>query len=69
MGNELGQWATFLRLSRAQEQSNACYHRVEVSQRKVDLSNSRLCRKWVECIDNDPLREFERKEEVGELLE
>ena len=46
-------------------------HRVviEVSQRKVDLSNSRLCRKWVECIDNDPLREFERKEEVGELLE
>jgi len=60
-----------------EHRNNPCMlpsHRViiEVSQRKatsVDLSNSRLCREWAECIDNDLLRELERKEEVGELLE
>jgi len=36
----------------------------------VDLSNSRLGRKWTECIDKEWLREVERKEkEVGNLLE
>ena len=36
----------------------------------VDLSTSRLGRKWTECIDNEWLREVEQKEkEVGNLLE
>jgi len=36
----------------------------------VDLSNSRLGRKWMECIDNEWLREVERKgKEMGNLLE
>jgi len=36
----------------------------------VDLSNSRLCRKWTECIDKEWLREVERKgKEMGNLLE
>ena len=35
----------------------------------MDLSNSRLSRKWTECIDKGWLREFEQKEkEVGNLL-
>jgi len=58
-----------------EHRNNSCmlpsYRVIEVSERKatsMDLSNSRLCRKWVECIDNDPLRELERKEEVEELL-
>ena len=37
---------------------------------KVDLSKSRLCRKWAECIDKEWLRELERKKkELGNLLE
>ena len=36
----------------------------------VDLSNSRLGRKWTECIDKEWLRELERKgKEIGRLLE
>jgi len=36
----------------------------------LDLSNSRLGKKWAECIDNGWLRGLEPKEkEVGELLE
>jgi len=36
----------------------------------VDLSNSRLGRKWMECIDKEWLREVERKgKEIGNLLE
>jgi len=36
----------------------------------VDLSNSRLGRKWMECIDNEWLREVERKgKEMGNVLE
>ena len=36
----------------------------------VDLSKSRLCRKWTECIDKEWLREVERKgEEMGNTLE
>ena len=36
----------------------------------VDLSNSRLCRKWMECIDSEWLRELKQKEqEVVCLLE
>jgi len=36
----------------------------------VDLSNSRLGRKWMECIDNEWLREVEQKgKEIGNLLE
>jgi len=36
----------------------------------LDLSNSRLGKKWAEGIDNGWLRELEQKEkEVGELLE
>ena len=36
----------------------------------LDLSNSRLGRKWTECINNGWLRELEKKEkEVGKLLE
>jgi len=51
-----------------------CNHRrvvIGVSQKKatnVDPSNSALGRKWVECIDKEPLRERKEKE-VGELLE
>ena len=37
---------------------------------RVDLSKSRLCRKWTECIDKEWLREVERKgKEMGNLLE
>jgi len=37
---------------------------------KVDLSNSRLGRKWMECIDKEWLRELERKgKEIGNVLE
>jgi len=37
---------------------------------RVDLSKSRLCRKWTECIDKEWLREVERKgEEMGNVLE
>ena len=36
----------------------------------VDVSNSRLGRKWMECIDNEWLREVERKgKEMGNVLE
>jgi len=36
----------------------------------VDLSNSRLGRKWTECIDKEWLREVERKgKEMGNVLE
>jgi len=36
----------------------------------VDLSNSRLYRKWTECIDKEWLREVERKgKEIGHVLE
>jgi len=36
----------------------------------LDLSNSRLGRKWTECIDKEWLRELEKKEkEMGNLLE
>ena len=36
----------------------------------VDLSNSRLCRKWTECIDKEWLREVEQKgEKIGNVLE
>jgi len=36
----------------------------------VDLSTSRLGRKWTECIDNEWLREVERKgKEIGNVLE
>jgi len=36
----------------------------------VDLSNSRLCNKWTECVDKEWLKEVERKgKEVGNLLE
>ena len=36
----------------------------------VDLSKSRLCRKWTECIDKEWLREVERKgEKIGNVLE
>ena len=36
----------------------------------LDLSNSRLGRKWTECIDKEWLRDIEKKEkEVGKLLE
>jgi len=36
----------------------------------VDLSTSRLGRKWMECIDNEWLREVERKgKEMGNQLE
>jgi len=36
----------------------------------VDLSNSRLGRKWTECIDNEWLREVEQKgKEMGNVLE
>ena len=36
----------------------------------LDMSNSRLGRKWTECIDKEWLREMEKKEkEVGKLLE
>jgi len=36
----------------------------------LDLSNSRLCRKWTECINKRWLRELEQKEkEIGNLLE
>jgi len=36
----------------------------------VDLSNSRLGRKWMECIDNEWLGEVERKgKEMGNVLE
>jgi len=35
-----------------------------------DLSNSRLGKKWTECIDKEWLRELEQREkEVGNLLE
>jgi len=37
---------------------------------RVDLSKSRLCRKWTECIDKGWLREAERKgKEMGNALE
>jgi len=37
---------------------------------KVDLSNSRFGRNWTECIDNEWLRELERKgKEIGNVLE
>jgi len=37
--------------------------------RMLDLSNSRLCKKWTECIDEGWLRGLERKEkEIGNLL-
>jgi len=37
---------------------------------RVDLSKSRLCRKWTECIDKEWLREVERKgKEMGNVLE
>jgi len=36
----------------------------------LDMSNSRLGRKWTECIDKEWLKEIEKKEkEVGKLLE
>jgi len=36
----------------------------------VDLSTSRLGRKWTECIDKEWLRQVERKgKEIGNLLE
>ena len=36
----------------------------------VDLSNSRLCGRWTECIDKGWLKELEQKEkDVGRLLE
>jgi len=36
----------------------------------LDMSNSRLGRKWTECIDKEWLRDMEKKEkEVGKLLE
>jgi len=36
----------------------------------VDISNSRLCGKWTECIDKEWVREVEQKEkEVRNLLE
>jgi len=36
----------------------------------LDLSNSRLGRKWTECIDKEWLRDIEKKEkEIGKLLE
>ena len=36
----------------------------------LELSNSRLCKKWTECIDKGWLRELEQKEkEIGNLLE
>jgi len=36
----------------------------------VDLSNSRLGRKWMECIDKEWLREVEQKgKEIGNVLE
>jgi len=36
----------------------------------LDMSNSRLGRKWTECINNGWLRELEKKEkEVEKLLE
>ena len=41
-----------------------------IAQASVDLSCSRLGRKWTECIDKEWLREVEQKgKEVGELLE
>jgi len=37
---------------------------------RVDLSKSRLCRKWTECIDQEWLREVERKgKDMGNVLE
>jgi len=37
---------------------------------RVDLSKSRLGRKWTECIDNEWLREVEQKgKEMGNMLE
>jgi len=37
---------------------------------RVDLPKSRLCRRWAECIDNEWLRELERKgKKIGNVLE
>ena len=36
----------------------------------LDMSNSRLGRKWTECVNKEWLRDIKKKEkEVGELLE
>jgi len=35
----------------------------------LDFYKSRFGRKWTECIDKEWLRELEKKEEVGNLLE
>ena len=36
----------------------------------LDLSNSKMGRKWTECIDKEWLRDIEKKEkEVGKVLE
>jgi len=37
---------------------------------RADLSKSRLCRKWTECIDKEWLRKVEQKgKEIGNVLE
>jgi len=37
---------------------------------RVDLSKSRLCKKWTECIDKEWLRKVEQKgKEIGNMLE
>ena len=57
-----------------EHRENLCVQLSRVIPRKkttrVDLSKSRLGRKWTECIDKEWLREVERKgKEIGNLLE
>jgi len=58
----------------AEHRKSLCVQSSRVIPRKkttrVDLSKSRLCRKWTECINKEWLREVERKEkEIGNVLE
>jgi len=57
-----------------EHRDNICVQSSRVTPRKkttrVDLSKSRLGRKWTECIDKEWLREVEWKgKEIGNLLE
>jgi len=58
----------------AEHRKSLCVQSSRVIPRKkttrVDLSKSRLCRKWTECINKEWLRKVERKEkEIGNVLE
>ena len=69
MGNGSGQWATVSGANRAQEESlrGAIFGILQKKTTSVDLSDSRLSRKWTESIDREWLRVLEGDSKIARV--